>query len=64
MNKTKPGIGIVRASLPGITWSPYPRYIRKIMKVLSAGDFLLRVGTKEKRFGQSLYFEVPIINPR
>lgn len=34
------------------------------MKVLSAGDFLLRAGTKEKRFGQSLYFEVPIINPR
>lgn len=54
MNKTKPGIEIVRASLPGITWSPYPRYIRKIMKVLSAGDFLLRAGTKEKDLA-SLY---------
>lgn len=27
------------------------------MKVLSAGDFLLRAGTKEKRFGQSLYLK-------
>lgn len=64
MNKTKPGIGIVRASLPGITWSPYPRYITKIMRVLSAGVFCCTQLGKKKKFGQSLYFEVPIIKPR
>lgn len=54
MNKTKPGIGIVRASLPGITWSPYPRYITKIMKVLSAGAFCYTHVRKRKDLA-SLY---------